>query len=74
MKAELSASTNNKLLKVGVVGSVITAICCFTPILSLLFGLFGLTTVIGYLDYFFLPILAIFVLITVYAFWMRQRA
>ena len=52
--------SNSKLLKTGVVGLVVTALCCFTPILVVLFGALGLSAIIGWLDYTLLPLLAFF--------------
>ena len=64
---------NDKLLKMGIVGTVIAALCCFTPILVVLFGFVGLSAIVGYLDYVLLPALAMFVLITIYAVIRRAR-
>jgi len=64
---------NNKLLTTGVVGTVIAALCCFTPVLVILLSGVGLAALIGYLDVVLLPTLAIFVLITLYALWRRRR-
>jgi len=64
--------TNQKLLIVGIIGSIIAAICCFTPLLVILFGALGLSALVGVLDYLLLPILGIFIAITVYALWKRQ--
>lgn len=64
---------DKSLLKVGVVGTVVAALCCFTPVLVFLFGFVGLSAVVGYLDVVLLPALAVFVLITLYALW-RKRA
>jgi len=61
------------LLKVGVVGSVIAALCCFTPILVILFGAVGLASIVGYLDYVLLPSLASFIGIIIYALMIRNR-
>jgi mercuric ion transport protein len=58
---------DKSLLKVGVIGTIIAALCCFTPVLAILFGVVGLSAVVGYLDYVLLPALAVFVLITIYA-------
>ncbi len=63
---------SNQFLKVGVIGTVVTALCCFTPILSILLGAIGISAFLGYLDLILLPLLAIFVLMTVYALWRRQ--
>lgn len=57
------------LLKVGVIGSVITAICCFTPLLVVLFGALGLAWLVGYLDYVLFPALAVFLSVTIYSIW-----
>ncbi|WP_108882352.1 mercury resistance system transport protein MerF [Anderseniella sp. Alg231-50] len=64
--------TSSKLLQVGIIGSVIAALCCFTPVLVVLLGAIGLSALVGVLDYVLLPALAIFVAITVYALWKRK--
>jgi mercuric ion transport protein len=61
------------LLKTGVVGSVIAALCCFTPVLVVLFGAVGLSALVGYLDYVLFPALAIFIIITTYALWRKNN-
>lgn len=61
------------LLKVGVAGTVIAALCCFTPILVILVVGVGLSAIIGYLDMVLFPALAIFIGITVYALYRRSR-
>lgn len=66
--------TDNALLKIGITGTVIAAICCFTPALVLLLGAVGLSSLVGMLDIVLLPALAIFLLITGYALWKRSRA
>ncbi|NEU34255.1 mercury resistance system transport protein MerF, partial [bacterium LRH843] len=48
------------ILKAGIIGSVIAAICCFTPVLVVVFGVVGLSAWLGWLDYVLLPALAIF--------------
>ena len=62
---------NDKLLKTGIVGTVIAALCCFTPVLVVLFGVVGLSAVVGYLDYVLFPALGIFILLTAYALWQK---
>lgn len=61
----------SQLLKVGIAGTVITALCCFTPILVLLLSAIGLSAVVGILDFVLFPLLAIFIAITGYALWKR---
>ena len=65
---------NNKtLLTTGIVGTVLAALCCFTPVLVVLLTGVGLSAAIGYLDMVLLPALGIFVVITLYALWRRQH-
>ncbi|MFT4794614.1 MAG: mercuric ion transport protein [Paracoccaceae bacterium] len=64
----------NRLLQIGIIGSTIAAICCFTPALIIVFGAVGLSWAIGYLDVVLLPTLMIFLAITGYALWKRSRA
>ena len=59
------------LLGTDIVGSVIAAPCCFTPIVVILLGALGLS---GWLDYVVLPALAAFLGLTLYALWRRRRA
>jgi len=56
---------DKKLLKVGVTGSVIAAVCCFTPVLVILFGALGLAALVGYLDFVLFPLLGIFLILLV---------
>jgi len=60
--------TNENLLRTGGWGTVITGVCCFTPVLAVLFGVVGLSAWVGgWLDYILFPLLAIFIAITIYA-------
>lgn len=72
-KGRLSLS-NNRLLRIGIIGTVIAALCCFTPLLVVLLGALGLSASVGYLDAVLLPALGIFILITLYALWKRRSA
>ncbi len=65
--------SKNKLIAVGIYGTVIAALCCFTPVLVVLFGMIGLSAFIGYLDYILLPALFFFIGLTIYAFWQHQK-
>lgn len=62
------------ILRVGVIGAIVTAVCCFTPILVILLGTLGLSALVGYLDYVLFPTLAVFVGIIIYALWKRRTA
>ncbi|MCC4285736.1 mercury resistance system transport protein MerF [Marinobacter salarius] len=61
------------LLRMSVIGTVIVALCCFTPVLVILFGAVGLAALTGYLDYVLLPTLAVFIGMTCYALWLKKK-
>ncbi|CTQ47668.1 Membrane transport protein MerF [Roseibium aggregatum] len=69
----MTEKTDRKLIATGITGTVIAALCCFTPMLVMLFGAVGLSAWLGWLDYVLLPALAFFAALTVYAVWRRQR-
>jgi mercuric ion transport protein len=66
--------TDKGLLKIGIIGTVIAALCCFTPILVILLATVGLSAVLGWLDFVLIPALLIFLGITAYALWKRRSA
>ena len=66
--------SNNKLLAAGVIGSVVAALCCFTPFLVVLLGAVGLSALVGVLEYVLLPALFLFIGITIYAVRRRSRS
>jgi mercuric ion transport protein len=61
------------LLKTGITGTAIAALCCFTPVLVILFGAVGLAAWVGYLDAVLMPALIFFVGLTVYAFLRKDK-
>lgn len=65
----------DKLLGIGIFGTVIAALCCFTPVLAWTLGAVGLSGAIGYVyrDDVLLPLMAFFLVITGYALWRRKR-
>jgi len=62
------------ILKTDIIGAVIAAICGATPVLVLAFGAFGLSAWVRGLDNVLLPALAVFLGLTAYGFWRRNRA
>jgi mercuric ion transport protein len=66
--------SDGKILKVGLIGAVVAAICCFTPALVVLLGVLGLSHLAGLLDYVLLPALLVFVGLIVYALIRKSRA
>ena len=70
----MSAGDPSKLIKVGVVGTILVALCCFTPILLILLGVVGLSALTGYLDVVLFPALAAFNSLTIYAIVRERKA
>ena len=64
----------NKLLALGVGGTILAILCCFTPLLPFVLTALGLTGLLGvvYSDAVLLPILAGFLMLTGFAIW-RQK-
>ncbi len=65
---------DGKLLKTGIVGTVVTAVCCFTPALVILMGLIGLSAWTGMLDMVLFPLLGLFLAIMVFAILRKKKA
>lgn len=63
----------NTLLRVSLIGTILVALCCFTPILMILLTTLGLAALTGYLDYVLLPALAVFIGLSVYALWRKKQ-
>lgn len=62
------------LLRVGVIGTTVTALCCFTPVLTISLGVIGLSALTGYLDYVLLPALVLFAGLSLYAVRRHNQA
>ncbi len=67
---------DKKLLKTGLIGSGVMAVCCFTPMLVVTMSAVGLTSLVGWwLDLLLLPALVVFMVMAGYGFYrLRQRA
>lgn len=61
------------ILKTGVIGSAIAAICCATPVMGLALGVLGLSAWLGWIDYVLIPALVLFLAIAAYGLWRRER-
>jgi mercuric ion transport protein len=66
--------TEKGLLRIGICGTAIAALCCFTPVLVVLLGAVGLSAAIGWLDDVLLPAMVLFLGLTVFALWKRRSA
>ncbi len=68
-----NAVREGRLLRVGITGTLATALCCFTPLLVGILGVLGFSAAVGWLDYVLLPALAGFAGVTALALYRRQR-
>jgi len=63
----------DRLIRIGVAGSIVSAVCCFTPFLALVLSSAGLAAMIVYADAVLLPFLAGFIVLTGFALWRRRK-
>ena len=65
----------SKLLAFGLGGTLLAALCCFTPLLPIVLTALGLTGLLGvlYNDAVLLPVLAGFLILTGYAIWRLKK-
>ena len=64
-----------KLLTIGLAGSILSGLCCFTPLLPATLGALGATSLLGilYNDAILLPALTFFLILTGVALWQMRR-
>lgn len=67
------SESNNKLMVTGIIGTAVTALCCFTTVLVIVFGMIGISAWLGWIDYVLFPALFFFIGLTVYAV-IRRRS
>ncbi|RDD60806.1 mercury resistance system transport protein MerF [Ferruginivarius sediminum] len=65
---------STRLLRTGVIGSLVTAVCCFTPLLVWGLPALGLAAWLGWIDYVLLPALSGFIVLIAIALWRRWSA
>jgi mercuric ion transport protein len=65
----------NKLLALGLGGTLLAGLCCFTPLLPIVLTGLGLTGLLGvvYNDAILLPMLAGFLILTGFAVWRQKK-
>lgn len=59
------------LLRRGLIGSLVAAVCCFTPLLAVLLAGVGLSALVGWLDYALFPALFASLGVVAHALWHR---
>ncbi len=69
---KISSKTSKKGMSAALAGTVLVALCCFTPILVIILGAIGLSAFTPYLDFVLLPALCIMIALSVVSF-LRWR-
>ena len=64
---------DSALVKTGIVGGVIAAVCCATPILVIALSAVGLSALTGYLDFVLLPVLAFCIGMIAFGVYKRRQ-
>ena len=54
-------------------GTIVVALCCFTPLLVIVLGALGFSAWVGYLDYVLLPALGAFIGLSFWSYWRYRR-
>ena len=62
---------DKSMLRRGLIGSVIAAICCFTPLLVVVVAGVGLSALVGWLDYALFPLLFTSLGVVAHALWLQ---
>ncbi len=64
--------TSRNLLTTGIIGTVIAAICCFTPLLVIALTAVGLAAIVGGVDYVLFPVMFASLGLIAYALYLRS--
>jgi mercuric ion transport protein len=74
--AKTSSQISIKGMLAALAGTVLVALCCFTPILVVLLGFVGLSAFTPYLDVVLLPALVIMIVLTIVSYlrWRKSVA
>ena len=67
MSSDIS-KPSKKGLYASISGTVLVALCCFTPILVITVGVIGLGALTPYLDYVLFPALGVMIIVTVLSY------
>jgi mercuric ion transport protein len=60
------------LITTGIVGAVIAAVCCATPLLAIVFGAVGMTAWLAKADYVLIPALIVCVALIVFGLYRTR--
>jgi len=64
---------NDRLVAIGIVGTIFTTVCCFTPLLPVIFAAIGFGGVAVWLDHFLIPALLFFICLTAISMWRHSH-
>jgi mercuric ion transport protein len=64
--------SKNSLFRIGIIGTVLAALCCFTPLLVVVLTAAGMAHVIPRLDPVLLPVMVSFAAFTFWAYSRRD--
>jgi len=70
----LTPGPSKKGLYAAIGGTLLVALCCFTPILLITLGAFGLSTFTSYLDYVLLPALLTMIIVAIISYLRWKKA
>lgn len=62
------------LLRTGIIGGIVAAVCCATPLLALAFAALGLSAWLAWADYVLLPLIALCLALVALALWRLRNA
>jgi mercuric ion transport protein len=65
---------SKKGIYAAITGSILVALCCFTPILVITLGAVGLSALTPYLDYVLLPALVMLIVLAIVSYGRWKRA
>lgn len=65
---------HKKTFIAGLIGTFLILLGCATPILVILLGTLGLGAITGYLDFVLIPVLAVFLGLTFYAYSKYEKS
>ena len=63
----------DRLLKIGIIGAAMAALCCFTPVLVVLFAALGLAAWVAYVDMVLIPSLLFFLALIIFSFVQKDK-
>jgi hypothetical protein len=64
---------NKSLFRIGLIGTVLAALCCFTPLLVVVLTALGMASLVPKLDPVLIPVLGAFTAFTFWAYSRRDR-